>query len=127
MFCFLQVFCSLFSGVILSLAIPNEFLKFGSPLLGIFALVPLYYAIRQTKSYKTAFWLFWIHGAITHLISSFWLAYFKDFAIFTLGASAIAYFVAGFAFGLVFHVPFSQKKQYLTLFNKKPSLMTGLH
>lgn len=118
MFCFLQVFCSLFSGVILSLAIPNEFLKFGSPLLGIFALVPLYYAIRQTKSYKTAFWLFWIHGAITHLISSFWLGNFHGFAIFTLGASDIGTaFIEAFV-GLIIFFPFSKNQDELLLQEK---------
>ena len=116
----LQIFFySIISAFLLSLGIPNELFSFGSPLLGLFSLVPLYLALEKCNSYKISGFTVAIHFFVTHLLSSFWLANFKDFAIFTLGASALAYFVAGFAFGLVFHVPFSQKKQYLTLFNKK--------
>ncbi|MBQ7157923.1 MAG: apolipoprotein N-acyltransferase [Treponema sp.] len=103
----LQVFCSLFSGVALALAIPNELIKLGSPLIGMFALVPFYVALAHTKNYRTAFW----HGAIlaltTHILSSFWLGNFRGFAFFTLGASAFGTaFICAFA-TLVFYFPFS--------------------
>jgi len=41
--------------------------------------------------------------ALTHLLSSFWLAYFENFAVFTLGASTVAYFFLGFLFGNWFY------------------------
>lgn len=41
--------------------------------------------------------------ALVHLISSFWLAYFENFAVFTLGASTIAYFCLASLFGVWFY------------------------
>ena len=108
----LQIFFySLISAILLSLGIPNELFYFGSPLLGLFSLIPLYLALEKSTSYKVAGFAVSIQFGFTHLISSFWLANFKDFAIFTLGASGIAYFVAGFAFGFVLYLPFSRKKE----------------
>ncbi len=71
----------------LSLAIPNEFLAQGSPLIGLFALVPFYVCLSRAKSVKAVFWLSFLQAAVVHLLSSFWLGYFQDFAVFTLGAS----------------------------------------
>ena len=51
----LQVFYSVFSGLILSLAIPNEFYLLGMPFLSLFALIPLYFAFRICRNYKDAF------------------------------------------------------------------------
>ena len=73
----------------LALAIPNEILPFGSPLAGLFALTPLYIALIKSKSSGEAFWLCALQGAITHLLSSFWLGNFYGVAAFTLGASDI--------------------------------------
>ncbi len=96
---FLQVFCVLFSATLLSAAIPNEFLYFGSPVIGLFSLIPLYLALYSSSSYKQAFFLGFLHGSTVHLLSSFWLAFFGDFAIFTLGAS---YFGTGCIEAFVF-------------------------
>ena len=110
MFCFLQVFCSLFSGALIALAIPNEFLKLGNPLIGMFALVPFYFAVSNSKSYKRIFWLSFIHGAFTHLLSSFWLGNFHGLAAFTLGASDIGTgFVEAFV-SLFLAYPFVKKQ-----------------
>ena len=103
----LQVFYSIFSGVILSAAIPNEIYKFGEPLLSFIALVPFYITIRYfCKNYRQAFWCTFIQVLTTHLISSFWLAYFKDFAIFTLGASALGTALIGACMGILFYLPY---------------------
>lgn len=105
---FLQVFCSLFSGVALALAIPNELLKLGSPLIALFALVPFYVALSRAKSYAGAFALGWVQAFTAHMLSSFWLGNFRGFALFTLGASALGTgFVCAFS-TLVFYFPFSQ-------------------
>ena len=106
----LQVFLSAFSGLILSLAIPNEIYLLGFPLLTLFSLVPLYITFTLVKSYKQAFWAFFTQAIITHLISSYWLAYFKDFAVFTLGASAIGTGVIGGGIGILIYLPFSTSK-----------------
>ena len=64
------------------------------------SIIPFYIVIRSAKNYKTAFWMGFIQIITTHLCSSFWLAYFKDFAIFTLGASAVATAAEGGIFAL---------------------------
>ena len=86
---FLQVFCAVFSGLLLALAIPNELYKLGSPLIGLFSLAPLYLAVVRSKSYNEAFFVCALQALACHLASSFWLAFFHGYALFTLGASAL--------------------------------------
>ncbi len=105
---FFQVFCALFSGILTSLAIPNEMFHFGSPIFAAVALVPLYIAVREARSYKSAAALFALDALITHLLSSFWLANFKDFAIFTLGASAFGTACIEAMAGCLFFAPFKK-------------------
>ena len=116
----LQVFYVIFSATLLALAIPNELYHFGSPLLGFIALIPFYFAYNNFESYKEAFLLSALHGLITHLLSSFWLAYFKEYAALTLGASAIG---TGLIHGLVgwfYFLPYAKTKKTSTLrYNQK--------
>lgn len=116
----LQVFYIIFSAALLSLAIPNELYNFGSPLIGFIALIPFYFAYNNFESYKEAFLLSALHGLITHLLSSFWLAYFKEYAALTLGASAIG---TGLIHGLVgwfYFLPYAKTKKTSTLrYNQK--------
>ena len=97
---FLAVLCS---AVLLSLGISNEYLHFGSALFGIIALIPLYTAFCISPTRRRTTWMFGAMIALVHLCSSFWLAYFENFAIFTLGASTVAYFFLGFLFGHWFY------------------------
>ncbi len=116
MFRFLQILCTILSSFILALAIPNEFLTLGSPLLGLFALFPLYIAISRSKSLQGVFLLCFLHGSLTHLLSSFWLGNFPGFAIFTLGASDIGtgFFEGFFALAFYFPVLFAKKSKKLS-------------
>lgn len=104
-----QVICALFSGIFSALAMPNEFLHYGSPVIGFFALVPLYFAVKKARSYKVCALLFAIDALSTHLLSSYWLANFKDFAIFTLGASAFGTACIEAMAGCAFFFPFAKK------------------
>ena len=115
----LQVFFySVISGLILSLAIPNELFLLGNPLLSFVAIIPFYLAIKKCKNFKTAFWCGFIQTITTHLISSYWLAFFKDFAIFTLGGSALATAIIGGYFSTLAFLPFSLTNKSLLLENK---------
>lgn len=95
----LQVFYSIFSALLLGLALPTENSLLGNPYLTLIALVPFYFAFKKVQNYKQAFFIGFLQTSITHLISSFWLANFKDFAALTLGASA---FGTGLIGGFVF-------------------------
>lgn len=94
-----SLFLLVLSAGMLTLGIPNEFFHLGSSLFGLFALVPLYLAIREAPSNRRAGLLTGGFFFLVHVMSSFWLAYFKDFAIFTLGASAVAYLLLGIPVG----------------------------
>ncbi len=100
------IFSSLFSGFMLSAAIPNEIYLFGCPFFTLAAFIPLYLIFNKIKNFRTAFLAFFLQTLTTHLVSSFWLAYFKDYAIFTLGASALGTACIGGAFGLFFFIPY---------------------
>lgn len=100
----LQVFCAIFSGILQGASIANEIFLFGSPFLALFCLTPLYVAFYKCKSFKRAFFLFLIQITCVHLISSFWLANFKDFAIGTLGGSALGEALTGGLCGAVFFI-----------------------
>lgn len=99
----IQVFYALFSGIMLSLAIQNEFLPWGSPFLGLFALVPLYLAFSSAKSAKESGLLFSLMISVSHLLSSFWLANFKDFALFTIGGTTLWYTISCYFIGQLFY------------------------
>lgn len=103
----LQVFYSVFSGALLATAIPNEIYLLGCPIFSFVALIPYYLAITKAKNYKQAFFLGFLQSITTHFISSFWLAYFKEFALFTLGASAFGTGLIGGLFALCLYIPFS--------------------
>lgn len=111
---FLQVLYAFFSAIFTSLAIQNDFFIDGSPFLGLFALVPLYFALSQTQSFHFAGVLTGIQLMFVHLFSSFWLGYFRDFAIFTLGATTVYYAILGYCIGYFLYTPFySTRKNQL--------------
>ena len=107
----LQVFYSVFSGLLLTLGIPNELFLLGNPFYAFISIIPYYIAIKNCRNYKQAFLIGFIQVLTTHLCSSFWLAYFKDFAIFTLGASAVATACIGGIMAIFFFLPFSRKEK----------------
>lgn len=102
---FAQILLETLSAALLALAIPNEFLKYGSALLGIAALVPHYIALETCPSLRRTAALCFFQSCLTHLLSSFWLAFFKDFAVFTLGASALGTGGIHALFALFFYLP----------------------
>lgn len=117
----LQVFYTIFSALLLSAGIPNELLHFGSPFLGLFALVPLYLSLKSCKTYKRSGCLTGLNFALVQLFSSFWLGNFNDFAVFTLWGPVIAYFFEGYLVGSVFYCVFTSFK-----FSKKTEALQNL-
>lgn len=106
----LQVFYSIFSSIILAAALPTEFCLLGIPGLTLIALIPLYLAFSKSKNYFHSFLIGFIQTCVTHLLSSFWLANFKDFAALTLGASAFGTGLIGGGVFLFMHHPYASSK-----------------
>lgn len=94
-----SLFSVMLSAILLSLGIPNEFYKLGSAIFGLAALVPLYVALSKAPNWRRGGLLGGLMMMLVHLMSSFWLANFKEFAIFTLGGSALLNFGFGFLAG----------------------------
>ena len=87
-----KVFISVvISALAFSLSLPNEFLFSGFPLGGFFCLAPYFCALKQTDSPKKGAFLGFIFGMLFHASSSWWLANFRDYAIWTLGATTILF------------------------------------
>ncbi|MBN1242425.1 MAG: apolipoprotein N-acyltransferase [Spirochaetales bacterium] len=80
-----------FGGALSALALPNELFLYGSPLIGLVALVPLYLAMRRSRSYGAAAPAAAVFGMLAHGLSSYWLWFFKDFRFWTLGSTTLAY------------------------------------
>ncbi|GAB1432745.1 apolipoprotein N-acyltransferase [Spirochaetota bacterium] len=86
-----KLFLSLLSAVILTLSMPNEVFAWGNPALGLIALFPLYLSLYFSSSRKEAFFLSALFGGLAHGMSSYWLWFFKDFRLWTLGSTVLAY------------------------------------
>ncbi|MBL8968391.1 MAG: apolipoprotein N-acyltransferase [Spirochaetaceae bacterium] len=99
---------ALSSSVLFALALPNEVFAYGMPALGTLALIPLYFAMGAAPSYRFAALAAGLYGALHHALSSYWLYFFKDFALYTIGATTLAYFVVYAVFG--FYLAFFLKK-----------------
>ena len=93
------VFCILLSSILLPLSLPNEIFVYGNPYIGIIALIPLYIGLILIENHGFAALIFGFYGAITHCLSSYWLWYFKDFALWTLGSTTLVYFIFYFVVG----------------------------
>jgi len=74
-----------------SFALPNEFYHAGFPLGGFFCLFPFFFTLQKTNSRLKAAFLGFVFGFIFHAASSWWLANFKDYAVWTLGATSVFY------------------------------------
>lgn len=84
---------TIFSAILLPLGLPNPIFSYGHPLIGIFSLVPLYIALRKCNSYRNASFSGILFGAVSTLTGSFWLAFFRDFAFWTIGGAVAGYMI----------------------------------
>ena len=82
---------TLASAILLPLSLPNPLFDLGSPLLGIAALVPVYIALSSLRSLRSVVWLGVLFGAVSTILGNFWLAFFQDFSIWTLGGAVVGY------------------------------------
>ena len=81
------------SAVLFAAALPNEVANYGVPALGLVALIPLYAALREASEMRVALWVGGVYGALSTVLSNYWLANFGEFAVWTLGGPTVAYVV----------------------------------
>lgn len=93
-------FLALLGGALTALAVPNEFFPRGNPALGWLAAAPLYWALAASPGFGVSAAIGAVYGAAAHGFSSYWLWFFKDYAIWTLGSTILAYAVVYSHFAL---------------------------
>ena len=110
----LQVFYAFLSSLLQTTAIPNELFLTGSPIVAMLCLSPLYVSAHKSKSYTFTFLIFALQTGFVHLFSSFWLGFYRDFALFTLGASALGTaFIGGFFLSTAFFLTRPKSTSFL--------------
>lgn len=82
------------SGILLPLSLPNDLFRWGSPIIGLFALAPLFMALALSPSPRFTFLMGAIYGLLFHGISSYWLWFFKGYQLYTLGSTLVVYAIA---------------------------------
>ncbi|THB63373.1 MAG: apolipoprotein N-acyltransferase, partial [Spirochaetaceae bacterium] len=82
---------TLLSSILLPLSLPNPVFAYGSPFIGIIALIPLYFAIYSQDSIKKISLMGLVFGAVSTALGNFWLAFFQDFSVWTLGGAVLGY------------------------------------
>jgi len=85
------VLLTIASAILFPLALPNELFPLGAPLLGLVALVPYYLALRETDRAKTAARLGALFGGVSTVIANYWLMFFGDYSVWTIGGTTIGY------------------------------------
>lgn len=82
---------SLLSAVITAVALPNDVFSNGSPLFGLFCLSFYFYAVSHTRTAGSAALLGALYGGISTLLSNYWLMFFGEFSVWTLGGTTLGY------------------------------------
>ncbi|RKX88513.1 MAG: apolipoprotein N-acyltransferase [Spirochaetes bacterium] len=81
----------IFSSFLYAMALPNEFLHYGSLSIGFIALIPLFYALFNSVSFKETIVLGALFGLLSSIFIYFWLLFFEDFSFWTLSGVAAAH------------------------------------
>ena len=89
------------SALAVPLALPNELAPLGNPLLGPFAFAPLFLSIYRSRSYAQAAAAAALFMAVATPLSYYWLLYFREFAVWTLGGPVLGYTLFGALLGPV--------------------------
>ncbi len=83
------VWAVLLSAVAVSLAQPNDWLLAGNSFLGLVGWVPLFWALRRAATNRSAAGLGALFGFVTTLFQNYWLAFFQNYAAWTIGGVAL--------------------------------------
>ena len=89
------------SAIAVPLALPNELAPLGNPLLGPFAFAPLFLAIYRCRSLAQAAAATVLFMVVATPLSYYWLLYFHEYAIWTLGGPVLGYALFGALLGPV--------------------------
>lgn len=100
-----RLFLAFFSAILSTLAHANPFFLEGIPFLSFFYLIPLFLAWITSPSIKQTISIGLTYSFFSTLGQNFWLAFFGEFSLFTLGGPVIGY--------LLFFIPLSSLVWYM--------------
>ncbi len=86
-----RMILTLLSALLFPLALPSEFYSYGNAFIGVWALAFYYVAIRNSESPREAALLGALFGAVSTAIANYWLMYFGQFSVWTLGGVILGY------------------------------------
>ena len=89
----------LLSSVLYPLALPNELFPLGQPVLGMIALAPLYLALTETDDPRRAAALQALFGIVSTLLANYWLMFFGDYSVWTIGGTTLGYAAYNYLLG----------------------------
>ncbi|UGQ15931.1 apolipoprotein N-acyltransferase [Borrelia sp. RT5S] len=92
-------YLALFSGLLTSLAIPNEIKDTGYSIIGLCAYVPLFIALIQVEDKKKIIILTVFYFLVANSLQNFWLAFFHSFGLFTFLGAIVGYMPYSLALG----------------------------
>jgi apolipoprotein N-acyltransferase len=97
---------ALLSGILLPLALPNEYFGWliggfgarvdesfywGNAVLGLVAIAPALYAVCRAPSFGFASLLGVVFGGVSTALANFWLMFFQGYSIWTMGGTVLGY------------------------------------
>lgn len=107
---------AILSALLYALAMPNEFLAYGSPTVALFALAPFFAALRLVSSIGHSMMIGTLFSITMSITQFFWLLYFQDFSIWTLTGVAFGHAIYFLLFTPIFHALSKQSKDVLRPF-----------
>lgn len=87
----MSVALTLASALLLTVALPNEFLPWGATLPGLVALAPILIAVYRTPDRRAASRLGLLFGVVSTAAANYWLAFFGEFSVWTIGGTVLGY------------------------------------
>lgn len=81
------------SAILFPLTLPSPLFSYGNAMLGSLSLIPLYLFVVETREQRELIRGGVLFGAVSTLIANFWLAFFQDFSVWTLGGTTVGYMI----------------------------------
>lgn len=82
---------TLISSILFPLSLPNALFPYGNVFLSIISLSFYYLALLWTPNRKAAIRLGMLFGAVSTAIANYWLMFFGQFSLWTLGGTVLGY------------------------------------
>lgn len=95
---------TLISAALLPLSLPNELVRWGIAPLGLVAIAPVLAMVYRAPDWRHAARRGALFGAVSTAIGNYWLAFFGEFSVWTIGGTVIGYTGYNYIlFGYLFH------------------------